>query len=201
MFTGLIESTGVVRAKELLGESARLEVSCGAIAEGSNVGDSIAVNGCCLTAVTVAKEAMAFDVGIETLRRTSLGGLAPGDRVNLERSLRVGDRMGGHFVTGHVDAVIRLLDRVESGEWATFWFELPASHAAQVASQGSVALDGISLTVVEVHEDRFSIMLIPHTLQATTFGQKRAGDRVNLETDVLAKYVQRIESSRRGEQT
>jgi len=169
----------------------RLSIDTGEIAEGAAIGDSISVNGCCLTVVSIDNSRLDFEAGSETLARTNLGGLTTGDGVNLERSLAVGDRMGGHFVTGHIDAIGRLVDRHDDPPWSHLRFRMPAELAKQVASKGSIAVDGISLTVVDVDGDTFSVALIPHTLQVTTLGQRKVGDPVNLETDVLAKYVQR----------
>jgi riboflavin synthase len=131
----------------------------------------------------------SFQAGPETLRRTNLGELQAGDRVNLERSLRAGDRLGGHIVQGHVDGVGRIDERVPRGDWESVWFACPPELAAQLVTKGSVAVDGVSLTVVDVERDRFSVALIPHTLAVTTLGLKQAGAAVNLETDILAKYV------------
>jgi riboflavin synthase len=134
---------------------------------------------------------LEFQAGEETLAKTTLGRRRAGDRVNLERSLRLEDRLGGHLVTGHVDAVGQVAERAEDGPWAVVWFAAPRRLARQIAPKGSVAVDGVSLTVVEVRDDRFSVALIPHTLEITTLGLRRVGDEVNLETDVLAKYVER----------
>ena len=134
---------------------------------------------------------LAFDAGPETLQRTNLGQLTPGMHVNLERSLRAGDRLGGHFVTGHIDATGTLAERRDDWEWSTFWFQVPAALTRQMVSKGSVAVDGVSLTLVEIEAERFSVALIPHTLSVTTLGKLQPGDSVNIETDLLAKYVQK----------
>jgi riboflavin synthase len=162
------------------------------IAAETRVADSISVNGCCLTVIDRDAETFAFQAGPETLARTNLGELKPGSRVNLERALAVGDRLGGHFVSGHIDGTGRLLSRDDCGDWSTFWFSVPRELAVQMAGKGSIAVDGISLTIVGCEPDRFSVALIPYTLAVTTLGPLRIGDRVNLETDVLAKYVQRL---------
>jgi riboflavin synthase len=146
--------------------------------------------------VEVDGETMAFQAGPETLARTNVGDLRPGGVVNLERALAVGDRLGGHFVSGHIDGTGRLLKREDQGEWSFFWFSVPRSLARQMASKGSIAVDGVSLTIVESEPDRFSVALIPYTLAVTTLGPLRAGDRVNLETDLLAKYVERLLESK-----
>jgi riboflavin synthase len=189
MFTGLVEALGVVRRLETEGDGRRLVVSEPAIAPQLTLGESVAVNGCCLTVVGVEGDAFSFQAGPETLRRTNLGELRLGDRVNLERSLRAGDRLGGHLVQGHIDDLGRIVSRAPQGEWDLVWFRCPEALAAQMVSKGSVAVDGVSLTVVDVTRDGFSVALIPHTLAATTLGLKRPGDSVNLETDILAKYV------------
>ena len=191
MFTGLIEALATVRAVLDEPPGKRLVVAHPQIAATAAMGESISVNGCCLTVVSADSQVMAFQAGPETLNRTTLGDLRPGSLVNLERSLRVGDRLGGHFVTGHIDAVGSLAARHDEADWSTFWFKAPAVLAPQLAPKGSIAVDGVSLTLVEVECDRFSVALIPHTLAVTTLGKLRTGDRVNLETDVLAKYVQR----------
>jgi riboflavin synthase len=133
---------------------------------------------------------LTFQAGTETLSRTNLGKLASGSPVNLERSLKVGDRMGGHYVTGHIDSVGQVAIREDDGEWAKFWFSIPPLLSRQMASKGSVAVDGISLTLVDVEAGRFSVALIPHTLDVTTLGKREVGDEVNIETDLLAKYVE-----------
>ena len=159
------------------------------------VGDSICVNGCCLTVVAIEGPTFAFQAGPETLARTNLGELRPGRAVNLERALPVNGRLGGHFVSGHIDGAGRLLERVDSGDWATFWISVPRELARQTASKGSIAVDGVGLTIVDSEPDRFSVALIPFTRSETTLGRLAVGDRVNLETDILAKYVQRLAES------
>ena len=154
------------------------------------MGDSIAINGCCLTVVEVKDDVLTFQAGSETLSRTNLGELIEDSPVNLERALQVGQRMGGHYVSGHVDCLAKVDERNDDGEWAKFWFKLPTEYTKQMASKGSVAIDGISLTLVDVTEDRFSVELIPHTLDVTTLGARQVGSTVNIETDLLAKYVQ-----------
>ncbi len=155
------------------------------------IGDSIAINGCCLTVVGVEKGRLAFDAGPETLLRTNLGELVSGSQVNLETSLCLGDSLGGHLVTGHIDGVGRVERRIDDADWTTLWFSAAEPLMRQMASKGSVAVDGVSLTLVDVETDQFSVALIPHTLHVTTLGLRQTGDRVNLETDVLAKYVER----------
>ena len=191
MFTGLVETVGNIVALVDQPPGKRLTVDAGLVAEGASIGDSIAINGCCLTVVSMEGEKLDFEAGEETLSRTNLGDLKLGSPVNLERSLKAGDRLGGHYVTGHVDALGSLIERRDDPPWAHLRFQMPHRLASQVAAKGSVAIDGISLTVVDVTDDTFSVALIPHTLEVTTLGKRNVGDAVNLETDVLAKYVER----------
>jgi riboflavin synthase len=151
----------------------------------------VAINGCCLTVVAIDGELLAFDAGPETLQRTNLGRLVVGSNVNMERSLRVGDRLSGHFVSGHIDGNGTLEVRQDDKDWSTFWFRVPPALTRQMVSKGSIAVDGVSLTLVDVEPNRFSVALIPHTLQITTLGQLQTGDAVNIETDLLAKYAQK----------
>jgi len=197
MFTGLVETMGLVAAtvEKPPGRTLRIEVG-EELRQGLAMGVSICINGCCLTVVAIAPDGIDFEAGEETLSRTNLGRLQPGHHVNLERSLAVGDRLGGHYVTGHVDSLCRVLDIQPDPPWAKYWFSVPESLARQIASKGSVTVDGISLTVVDALSDRFSVALIPHSLSVTTLGQRLVGDEVNLETDVLAKYIERQLSER-----
>jgi riboflavin synthase len=188
MFTGLVEALALVDRVEAEGDGRALVVAAPFAAELAP-GESVAVNGACLTVVAHDARTCRFQAGPETLHRTNLGELQPGERVNLERALRVGDRLGGHLVQGHVDGLGRIASRRRQGEWEVVWFSCPAELAAQMVSKGSVTVDGVSLTVVDVTADGFSVALIPHTLAQTTLGFKRPGASVNLETDVLAKYV------------
>ncbi|HUY32166.1 MAG TPA: riboflavin synthase [Pirellulales bacterium] len=192
MFTGLIQALATVADVRDEAPGKRLWVRVPEAAAATRVGDSVAINGCCLTVVDIAGETLAFEAGPETLRLTNLGELAPGSQVNLETSLRVGDALGGHFVTGHVDGVGTVAQRHDHGAWTTIWFACAPELTRQMASKGSVAVDGVSLTLVEVERRRFSLQLIPHTLAVTTLGSRQVGDRVNLETDLLAKYVGRL---------
>lgn len=191
MFTGLVETMGEIVEMVDDPPGKRLRVRSELIASDVALGDSICINGCCLTVVAREGEVMDFEAGQETLSRTNLGTLEPGDQVNLERSLAVGGRMGGHYVTGHVDTLGELIERSEDPPWATLRFRLPPQYASQVVAKGSISIDGISLTVVDADQQTFSVALIPHTLSVTTLGARKVGDRVNLETDILAKYVQR----------
>ena len=194
MFTGLIQAIGTITDVRAAAPGKRLTTGSTPLAR-PNIGDSIAVNGCCLTVVEAAPGSFTFDAGPETLARTTLGQLALGSRVNLEPSLAVGDRLGGHFVTGHVDAVGKLLARDDDRAWSTMWFGMDPEFAWGLAPKGSIAIDGVSLTVVEVEPDRFSVAIIPHTLAATTLGELAVGGRVNLEIDLVAKYVRQLLAS------
>jgi riboflavin synthase len=196
MFSGIVEALGTVVELRPEPPGCRIFVREPQIAAQTHLSDSICVNGCCLTVIEALSETFAFQAGPETLVRTNLGGLQPGSRVNLERSLAVGGRLGGHFVSGHIDGTGTLLTREDQGDWATFWFSVPRSLARQMASKGSIAVDGVSLTIVQSEPDRFSVALIPYTLAVTTLGLLTAGDQVNLETDILAKYVQRLFEAR-----
>jgi len=192
MFSGIVEALGHVVELRPEPPGCRLIVREPKVAVETAVADSISVNGCCLTVVETDDQTMAFDAGPETLSRTNLGDLKPGSPVNLERALAIGDRLGGHFVSGHIDGTGRLLERHDMGEWSDFFFSVPRELAVQMASKGSIAVDGVSLTIVQCEPDRFSVALIPFTLEVTTLGSLKVGDRVNLETDILAKYVQRL---------
>jgi riboflavin synthase len=189
MFTGLVETLGTIRRVEPQGPARQLVIAASPLAGELAVGDSVAINGACLTVVARDGDTCQFQAGPETLERTNLGELAPGDRVNLERALRLGDRLGGHLVQGHIDGLARIAERRRAGEWDVVWFHCSAELAEQMVSKGSVAVDGVSLTLVDVTADRFSVALIPHTLAHTTLGFKQPGATVNLETDILAKYV------------
>jgi riboflavin synthase len=189
MFTGLVEALGTVRRLESDGDGRLLTLAEPALAPQLSLGESVAVNGACLTVVRRDAETFDFQAGPETVRRTNLGELQPGDRVNLERALRLGDRLGGHLVQGHIDGLGRIASRQRQGDWELIWFGCPEELAAQMVSKGSVAVDGVSLTLVDVTRDGFSVALIPHTLANTTLGFKPQGASVNLETDLLAKYV------------
>jgi riboflavin synthase len=196
MFTGIVEELGRVRALEDRGGGARLVVHGATVSRDSSVGDSVAVNGVCLTAVEVTGEALSFDLGRETLDRSTLGDLRAGDPVNLERPLTLATRLGGHLVQGHVDGVapVRSVDR--NGAGASIRIALPPSLRPYVVERGSIAVDGVSLTVTVVDDEGFEVALIPHTLAATTLGERGPGDGVNLEADVVAKYVENL--ARRG---
>ncbi len=190
MFSGIVEAVGTVTAASVRPPGLRLVIDLQQLSCDARLGDSIAVNGCCLTIVSLEGTCASFDVGAETLARTNLGQLSAGAPVNLERAMKLGDRLGGHLVSGHIDTIATLDERLDEREWSTCWFRLPARWTRQMVSKGSVAIDGISLTLVAVEPERFSVMLIPHTLAVTTMGTKTVGDHVNIETDLLAKYVE-----------
>ncbi len=197
MFTGLVEALGRVDSVTEIGPGRRLEIEVGDDwSDAASLGDSVAVNGCCLTVVEIGTGLLAFEAGPETLKRTNLGQLALGSQVNLERPLSAGGRLGGHFVQGHVDDVGRVAEVTSDGEWVSMSFEVPESLLQQMVSKGSVAVDGVSLTVVNVLAAVFSVALIPHTLDVTTLGGRKVGETVNIETDILAKYVQRLAGGR-----
>jgi riboflavin synthase len=195
MFTGIIESLGSVAAIDTADSSSRLTIR-GNVTDGTALGDSIAVNGVCLTATSVGDDTFTADVMAETLRRSTLGDLRPGDAVNLERAATVTTRLGGHLVQGHVDGVGRLTGRAPAGEFDEVSIELPADLLAYVVEKGSIAVDGISLTVAAVTDTGITIGLIPETLQRTTLGRRAVGDAVNIEVDVIAKYVERLLEAR-----
>jgi riboflavin synthase len=192
MFTGIVEELGTVAAVEDQGDAVRLTVEAATVLEDTRPGDSIAVNGCCLTVVEHDGRRWTADVMQETLDKTSLRGAVPGDRVNLERAVTLGTRLGGHLVQGHVDGVGEVLSRTPSEHWELVEISLPPDLALHLVDKGSVAVDGVSLTVVEAGEDRFTVSLIPETLARTTLGTRAPGDRVNLEVDVIAKHVARL---------
>ncbi len=200
MFTGIVTDIGEVRSVEPRGELRRLRIACDYAAESIALGASIACNGACLTAVAVARvdERTIFDVdaGAETLRLTTADAWRVGTRLNLERALKIGDELGGHIVTGHVDGVATILSRADFDGMTRFWIEIPSTLSRFVAQKGSVALDGVSLTVNAVEGDRFSILLIPHTLAATTLGERKPGDALNLEVDLMARYAARLSEAR-----
>lgn len=191
MFTGLVQCLATIHGVQAVDPGRRLAIEAPELAAAARLGDSIAVNGCCLTVVENVAGRLSFEAGPETLSRTNLGELQAGSSVNLESSLRVGDPLGGHYVTGHVEAVGTVDARQDDRDWSTFWFRYPRELGRYLVPKGSVAVDGVSLTVVDVENDRFSVQLIPHTLAVTTLGRRAPGDRVNLETDLLAKYVQK----------
>lgn len=219
MFTGIVEELGRVVRLETVEDCARLTIEAPTVTQDASLGDSISVNGCCLTVAAMHGSAFTADLMAETLTRTTLGSQTPGDPVNLERALRATDRLGGHIVQGHVDATAEVLDRHHGEHWDLLRVGLPREIARYVAVKGSVALDGVSLTVVDVddvNEARhdaapdvspapgagasLSVGLIPETLRRTTLGTRRPGERVNLEVDVMAKYAERLLGARLSEE-
>ncbi|MFI7607355.1 riboflavin synthase [Micromonospora sp. NPDC049366] len=193
MFTGIVEELGeVVRVTATAGDSALVAVRGPLVTTDARHGDSISVNGVCLTVVDSEDGVFTADVMGETLRRSALGALRPGDPVNLERAATLGSRLGGHLVQGHVDGVGEVLSREPAQQWETVRFRLPADLARYVVEKGSITVDGVSLTVADVGPDWFAVGLIPTTLKLTTLGGRGVGDPVNLEVDVLAKYVERL---------
>lgn len=199
MFGGIVEEVGMVRRLERRGPSATLEVIAQRVLQGMQVGDSIAVNGACLTVTALGPRAFTVDLTPETLRRTNLGNLRQGSPVNLERSLAVGGRIGGHFVQGHVDGVGRVLSLTPEGDAIIARFSTPPQVMRYVVPKGFIAVDGVSLTVVECGLDWFTISFIPYTLANTIAGRYQVGDAVNLEADILGKYVERILASRQAQ--
>lgn len=198
MFTGIVEELGEITAVENLGDASRFRLRGPVVTEGAQHGDSIAVNGVCLTVVEHEGDEFTADVMAETLKRSSLGALGVGSRVNLERPTAVGSRLGGHIVQGHVDGTGQVLARTPSEHWEIVKVSLPADLARYVVEKGSITVDGISLTVVEAGPDYFTVSLIPTTLDLTTLGHKQPGDPVNLEVDVVAKYVERLLANAQG---
>ncbi|MEU8827875.1 riboflavin synthase [Streptomyces sp. NPDC048636] len=196
MFTGIVEELGEIVAIEDLGDASRFQVRGPVVTDGAKHGDSIAVNGVCLTVVDreegSAGGEFSADVMAETLKRSSLGALAVGSRVNLERPMALGGRLGGHLVQGHVDGTGTIVERTPSEHWEIVKISLPADLSRYVVEKGSITVDGISLTVVDAGSDHFTVSLIPTTLALTTLGVKQPGDPVNLEVDVVAKYVERM---------
>jgi len=198
VFSGLVQTVGILKELKALPGGARVRVTCSFADDPLTVGESIAVSGVCLTVAAMRPAEFTADLSSETLRRTTLGKLRPGSRVNLERSLHPSDRIGGHFVLGHVDATVGVVAVEPSSGFRTVRASLPPSLESEVAEKGSVALDGVSLTVSRLGHGWFEVVVIPTTLARTTLGERRAGDLLNLETDVLAKYVRRTTVANAG---
>ncbi|HEY6933234.1 MAG TPA: riboflavin synthase [Marmoricola sp.] len=192
MFTGIIEELGTVVSLEDQGDAVRLTVEGPLVTTDVKLGDSIAVNGCCLTVAVRDGEQLTFDMMRETLDKTSLGALVEGTRVNLERAVMPTGRLGGHLVQGHVDGTAAVLRRTPSEHWEVVEISMPPDLARYLVPKGSITVDGVSLTVVEVGEESFTVSLIPETLARTTLGSKQPGEQVNLEVDVIAKYVEKL---------
>jgi riboflavin synthase len=192
MFTGIVEDLGEVEAVEHVGDFARIHVRSVTVTEDAKPGDSIAVNGVCLTVTTLLAQGFTADVMGETLARSSLAGIAPSTRVNLERSVRMADRLGGHLVQGHVDGTGAVISRAPQDHWEVVRVSLPGSLARYVVHKGSIAIDGVSLTISALDATWFEVSLIPETLKRTTLGFRQPGELVNLEVDVMAKYVEKL---------
>jgi riboflavin synthase len=192
MFTGIIEGLGsiVMFDKKTSNRSAaKMKIKLDKIAKGLKVGDSVAINGVCLTAVNISKGITEFEMIGETIKKTNLGSLERGDRVNIERSLKVGERLEGHFVLGHVDGV-GIISKIEKQtNQVQIWIKIPKKLSKHIIKKGSITVDGISLTIVDKLKDQFSVSIIPHTIQVTNLGYKKIGDKVNIETDILGKYI------------
>jgi len=192
MFTGIIQDRGTIRKFARKGEDARIEVETQMPLDDVKIGDSISVSGACLTATSLGKKSITFDVSAESLSKTTLGALKTGDRVNLEKALRMSDFLGGHLVLGHVDGVGRIAEKTARAGSIVFGIALETGLAKYVAAKGSIAVDGISLTVNSCEGGRFYVNIIPHTAEKTTLVDKMAGDSVNIETDILGKYVEKL---------
>lgn len=199
MFTGIVEELGTVRDLRREAGGARLGIAASTVLDGTALGDSICVNGVCLTVVEMSRNGFSADVAVETLKVTNLGDLKPGAKVNLERALQLSARIGGHLVSGHVDAVGRIREKREEGNGWRIFIDSPESVLRYVIRKGSIAVDGISLTVAEADQKSFSVAMIPHTAKLTTLGFKSSGDSVNLECDIIGKYVERLLPGRTGE--
>lgn len=195
MFTGIIQGLGriehISRIKSK-GKAAELTVDLGKLSHRLKIGDSVSINGACLTVVNLSKRTASFEMVNETMKRTALGSLKKGDLVNIERSLKVGDTMDGHFVLGHVDGVGKIVGKIKQKDQTKVWFSVDKKLMKYIVPKGSIAIDGISLTIVDVKSDRFSVVLIPHTLSSTNLGIKKNGDPVNIEIDVLGKYARKL---------
>ena len=193
MFTGIVQAIGEVRAVTPRGGDVELVFGVGALSlEGVAIGDSISVSGCCLTVTRLTSDSFAADASLETLQVTTLGRWKAGQRVNLERALRAGDALGGHYVTGHVDGIATVVGAAADARSLRMEFEVSAPLARYIARKGSVCIDGVSLTVNDVAQNRFGVNLIPHTLEVTTLGAAQTGTQVNLEVDIIARYVERM---------
>lgn len=196
MFTGIIEAVGHLIERETRGGDVRLTIDTGALDLADvALGDSIAVGGVCLTVVALAERAFGADVSVETLACTTLGALAVGDAVNLEKALRLSDRLGGHLVSGHVDGIGRVVAIEPDARSLRWTFEVPPALARYIAAKGSVCVDGVSLTVNHIEANRFGVNLIPHTMAVTTFAARRVGDAVNIEVDLVARYLERLHAA------
>ena len=192
MFTGIIEGQGIVKKFNIKTQNrsaAKMGIDLGNLAKGLQIGDSVAINGVCLTATHISQKQAEFEMIGETLKKTNLGMIKLGDKVNIERSLKVGERMEGHFVLGHIDGTGKIIKIEKLSKEIKFWIELPKDLDRFVVKKGSITVDGISLTLVDVLKNKISICIIPHTMKITNLGSKKIGDKVNIETDILGKYA------------
>lgn len=195
MFAGIIQGLGRVEkisAVKENGKAAQMTVDLGRLGRGLKVGDSVSINGACLTVVKIKKGKASFEMINETMKRTALGSLTLGGMVNIERSLKVGDTLDGHFVLGHVDGVGKIIDKIKQKDQTKLWVSIDKKLLRYIVPKGSIAIDGISLTVVDVNSNKISVALIPHTIAVTTLGIKKKGDLVNVEIDVLGKYARKV---------
>lgn len=195
LFTGIIQGVGRVEnisKNKNRGRAAQLTVDLGKLAHRLKVGDSVSINGACLTVVNLSKNKASFEMINETMKRTALGSLTLGDMVNIEHSLKVGDTLDGHFVLGHVDGVGKIIDKIKQKDQTKLWVSIDKKLLKYIVPKGSIAIDGISLTVVDVNSNKISVALIPHTIAVTTLGIKKKGDLINIEIDVLGKYVRKV---------
>jgi riboflavin synthase len=192
MFTGIIKGLGSITQfdkKTNNSSAAKMKIKLGKIAKGLKIGDSVAINGVCLTAINISKDLVEFEMIGETIKKTNLGSLESGDKVNIERSLKVGERLEGHFVLGHVDGVGIIFKLEKQSNQIQIWIKISKELSKYIIKKGSITIDGISLTVVDVFKDQFSVSIIPHTMKMTNLSYKKVGDKVNIETDILGKYI------------
>ena len=192
MFTGIVEGLGTIKKfdkKAKTWSAAKMKVDLGKYAKGLKVGHSIAINGVCLTVTKISKNQAEFEMIDETIKKTDLGTLELGDKVNIERSMKVSERIEGHFVLGHIDSTGKIIKIEKMPKEIKFWIELPKDLIKQIVKKGSIAIDGISFTIVDVVKNKISVCIIPHTMKITNLGLKKIGDKVNIETDILGKYI------------
>ena len=196
MFSGIVEGLGIVKEIDAKEEFSKISVDLGSMIEGVKIGDSISVNGACLTIVGIEGKVVSFDIMHETLKKTELGDLKVGSKVNIERSLKIGERLDGHFVLGHIDGVGIIEKKEQDEDNCVIWIKLPENLEYGLIPKGSIGVDGISLTIAGIEENKFSIALIPHTLKITTLGFKDKGDKVNIEIDYLGKWIKKLVEER-----
>ena len=198
MFSGIVEDLRRVKKVDAKKEFSRISIDLGLLIKGTKIGDSISVNGACLTIVEIEKSLATFDIMLETLNKTNLGDLKIGDKVNIERSLKMGERLDGHFVLGHVDGQGIIEKKVQDEDNCVIWVSLPNKLKYGLIPKGSIGVDGISLTIADIKDNKFAIALIPHTLKITTLGIKGVGDKVNIEIDYLGKWIKKIVEEKEG---